>query len=258
MGTEFRYLIYKSSTDNIILCGDFNARCGNLQDSIIDVDEIPSRLIIDTHLNQNGKNLIEFLQECKFLIVNGRVNHDNDDFTCKTSWGCSVVDFVLVPHHCLVHCTSFSVKSCSFIIEQGHLQGLISNRSRVPDHSLLLMNFKINDNDTVVNDDIKTGNFEEKIMKHYNCKNVPDEFLGSFTSQKDLYNLMLEFNVGPESREYLDECYRKFRNIIQDEMNIYLTPKRNNVFSKSRTHNKVWNDNLEFLWVKMRKFEKRS
>ena len=82
------HIIYSSETENIIIAGDFNSRVGNLSDIIEDVDSIPLRNSIDSHINQHGKNMIEFLEESKFVIINGRGDIGSNDFTCKTWFFC--------------------------------------------------------------------------------------------------------------------------------------------------------------------------
>ena len=77
----FTYLsseIYRtiSECDCMIVCGDFNARIGNLSDCIIDVDSIIiSRSSIDKTTNKQGYDLIEFLQEMRMCTLNGRFEH---------------------------------------------------------------------------------------------------------------------------------------------------------------------------------------
>ena len=54
--------VYKYQNEGIMyVCGDFNGRCGDLDDLIRGVDCIPDRKIIDFHLNKYGELLIDFL-----------------------------------------------------------------------------------------------------------------------------------------------------------------------------------------------------
>ena len=70
--------------DNIVLCGDFNARIGALKDYITEVDNLPVRNVIDESVNQHGHSLVDFLHESKFCVMNGRVSNENDAYTCRT------------------------------------------------------------------------------------------------------------------------------------------------------------------------------
>ena len=44
----------------LYICGDFNARCGDIQDFIEGVDNVQIRNVIDDVSNRNGDLLIEF------------------------------------------------------------------------------------------------------------------------------------------------------------------------------------------------------
>ena len=93
----------------IIICGDFNSRIGEESDYIEGVDNIPVRDVIDATSNKHGDHLLEFLIDCNLCIVNGRVGLN--DFTHVSHRGCSVVDYVIVPHEQLSLSTHFSVCS---------------------------------------------------------------------------------------------------------------------------------------------------
>ena len=55
------------------ICGDFSARCGDIQDFIEGVDNLILREEIDDVLNRNGEQLIEFLVDCNLCMIIGRV-----------------------------------------------------------------------------------------------------------------------------------------------------------------------------------------
>ena len=97
---NFIYSSY-NEIDCFILCGDFNARIGALHDYIPNIDNISIRKSIDSHVNNHGKSFIDFLLETNFCILNGRVNPENDCYTCTTSRGSSVVDYDVTAHNTL-------------------------------------------------------------------------------------------------------------------------------------------------------------
>jgi hypothetical protein len=104
--------IYKfSKLGSIILCGDFNARMGNIDDCInntsileeffpstCSVDgSIESRISKDNHCNSYGKLLVELCCGNDLIILNGRTKGDYiGQFTCQTYNGASVVDYTIV------------------------------------------------------------------------------------------------------------------------------------------------------------------
>ena len=62
-----------------LICGDFNARCGNLPD--ISSDSVPKRAAIDLTVNQAGRELTDTLRALQLCILNGRFSNANDGFT---------------------------------------------------------------------------------------------------------------------------------------------------------------------------------
>lgn len=70
----------------VIVCGDFNARCGNLIDYPIG-DNIKNRVVIDTIVNSI---FIGLLKDVGMCIVNGRGKPELDNFTSVSSQGKAV------------------------------------------------------------------------------------------------------------------------------------------------------------------------
>lgn len=63
-------------TDSIFICGNLNARISNILDFDKDLDTIPPRLTIDNVHNQHGSSFLEFLNDCKFCVLNGRFGNN--------------------------------------------------------------------------------------------------------------------------------------------------------------------------------------
>ncbi len=100
--------IYKfSKLGNIVLCGDFYARIGTLDDFVIDTGEILPNPVFttsieprksrDNHVNAYGRLLIELCCGNELIVLNGRTKGDLiGQFTCQTYNGASVVDYAIV------------------------------------------------------------------------------------------------------------------------------------------------------------------
>ena len=131
------YLI--DDVDSIIVCG-----VGELYDHIQETDNLPDRAVIDTTVNQHGTALIAFLKESRLCILNGRENSINNDFTCTTARGRSVVDYVLTDHVTLKDCTNFGVSSALEICNKQNLMNYVGTKSRLPDHALLSFHLHTN------------------------------------------------------------------------------------------------------------------
>jgi exonuclease III len=101
-----------SKRGEVILCGDFNARSGNIQekllesqenfhfDDVINItgDSVPSELTprcnSDKTINNFGKKLVDLVETFGLYILNGRTLGDTKgEKTCYTSRGSSTVDY---------------------------------------------------------------------------------------------------------------------------------------------------------------------
>ena len=113
--------IYKFlNQGKVLLCGDFNARTGNLDDLIFDDRftnienftpiNVPKRTSRDTQVNAYGKSLNELCIGNNLISLNGRTKGDLIGlFTCNTYNGASVVDYVIVSQDLFPFVQSFWV-----------------------------------------------------------------------------------------------------------------------------------------------------
>ena len=113
----------------VMVCGDFNARC----DGLSDVDGEPSRCCVDLVKNGQGELLVDCMRSSGLVFVSGR--QGRDQFTCISSRDRSVVDYCLVSEEELMSIRNFDVKTMSQCEEElcGGEEGY-----RIPDHSILL------------------------------------------------------------------------------------------------------------------------
>ncbi len=134
-----------SEYDHMYFLGDFNARIGESIDYTPDIDiELPKRISIDTIENNHGKSFLEFLNDNKLCVLNGRFDPHNDNYTYVCN-GASVVDYVICPHDIFKHTVDFKVSTPTELVNQHNLHGLIKTKSKMPDHSLLKVSIKISD-----------------------------------------------------------------------------------------------------------------
>ena len=92
--------VYKhNEVENLIICGDFNARIRTKQDCQY-ADNMPSRTAIDLGMNRQGEKLLTFVNDMRGCIINGRINPQSDNYTSTASHkGNAVVDYVVVHQH---------------------------------------------------------------------------------------------------------------------------------------------------------------
>ena len=89
-------------------------------DYIEGVDDVIERDIIDSISNHYGDLLLNFLIDCNFCMLNGRVKGKNE-FTHVSHRGRSVVDYVLIPHEQIINVKSMNVCLMTETVEKIRL-----------------------------------------------------------------------------------------------------------------------------------------
>lgn len=204
------------------ICGDFNARCSDLQDFIAGVDSIPERQVIDFTTNKYGELLCEFLIDSSCCMLNGRNPVlSSNNFTCVRSQGASVVDYCLVPYDDLSEFTEFKVLKVSDLINKcGIIHSLDCNTS-IPDHSILAWKmdtgtmYEVCNNDTV---ETEYTTFDRV---------VPETFLNDCMEQLEEVINGIEHKV--KEQKELDKVYTEFEQILDKEMHLKLNPKKTKI-----------------------------
>lgn len=255
--------MYSTQADAFVICGDFNARCGELSDCIDGIDDVRKRTVIDNVINAHGHALIEFLQEAKFCILNGRVCPENDNYTCITPRGRSVVDYLLVPHDLLNKCVKFQVLPMTDLIQELELQCMLSRHCKVPDHALLIVELCVNvsvtasENGTYSTPSPDTHNTHNRYRK-YNFKRAGPEFTNSELFNLAMLNIINMIEANRESQAEIDLIYDQFREEIIQELNRNVPYHNASKSSKKRWRTKkaFWCTELEVLWKDMHQADK--
>ena len=240
--------VYSLEADAIYLCGDFNSRISNKDDCIGDIDNVPPRVAIDLSMNSHGESVLEFLRDCKCCVLNGRINPDTDNFTSISSRGRAVVDYIITPHDCLETCIDLKVITPSEILSNNPICiDLIGEKSRLPDHSLLMFKFKINaaiefcssENDSGIN-----------LFKR-RPRIFPDNFLSSNMCRMALLELMGNLEGRVITQSNIDNWYGLFCDIMDREMNKNLSRKslsgQGGIHFKVGRNKPYWNAELKKL-----------
>ena len=125
----------------VIVCGDMNARCGNLldyteydfndigivEDVCIPVEHnVKQRISEDTKINHYGRRFIDLCIANDLLIVNGRsVSDPAGSCTCYTYNGSSVVDYVLCSKE-LIDCIDLKVDDINSLSDHCIIRTFLS------------------------------------------------------------------------------------------------------------------------------------
>ena len=120
----------------LILCGDFNARCGEVQEYAVKeygISVLGEREIIDRKKNLSGEMLLNLMGDHDLCMMNGRGRVGCNDFTCVSSKGKSVVDYCLTRIDDKEMILDFEVVTMSKFADICGADVL----TREPDHSLI-------------------------------------------------------------------------------------------------------------------------
>ncbi|VDI48001.1 Hypothetical predicted protein, partial [Mytilus galloprovincialis] len=242
-----------SDCDNILLLGDFNSRIGALSETLCLTDNVPKRDILDKSINQHGHEFVEFLNEAKFCVLNGRFAL-NDNFTSISRKGKAVVDYICVPHDSFNDFRNFKVLTTQDIVDNNNLQGLIGDKSKLPDHSVITCEFKVTHCNLVNN--TESSNQSNTPSRH-RLDRIPLDFMSSDLMRQTLLNLIGQIEHSRETQENVDKIYDNLCNLIIAEMDDKIPKTSSNKSNRRHKHTKpYWNDTLKDLWNAMRMREK--
>ena len=202
------------------IMGDFNARISDVSDYIEGVDNLPCRNVVDFTKNTHGDIFCDFLVNSNCCVLNGRHSISND-FTCISSKGMSVVDYIIVPYEDLSLFSNFEVTRVSEIAPTG------TESRYMPDHSLLSCLFDIS---MLCNKQfISEIPVLKKLVTKYDTNVLPEDFCQntSFIEAVDSKISLFESNFSHQS--IVDDFYNSFSVNIKDEMSKKLPKSVSNV-----------------------------
>lgn len=228
-----------------------------LSDIIGDFDNIPPRQVLDKSVNQHGLDLIEFLNDAKFCVLNGRCSiekAESNNWTSISRRGRAVVDYICVPHDQYTKCTSFKVVSMQSIVDDCVLHGLLGVRSRLPDHSAIITEFT-----TVHSGNVGQSSSAGQEIRHerYKVRTVSDDFMDSYIARLAIINCISRIETCRETQCDMDTIYGNLCEAIKDEMNRNLPKYESRGTNKRyKTRKSYWNGNLSDLWKLLRERER--
>ncbi|CAC5397946.1 unnamed protein product [Mytilus coruscus] len=205
--------IYMSNeNDGIYLIGDFNSRIGSLSETLNDIDNLPKRQPLDKSINQHGHELLDFLNEAKFCLLNGRF--PNDNFTSISKKGKAVVDYICVPQDIYEYLNYFKVLTIQSIVNDNRLLELIGDKSKLPDHSVVMCEFKVTHH-----------GLSYRIKDQTNCQprfkldRIPLDFMASDIRRSAPFEVIDKIERCRETQDNVDKIYDNLCTVILTEMN---------------------------------------
>lgn len=234
-------IIENYSVDDFIVCGDFNARCGTLQD--IEEGDSPSineRKAVDQTTNAYGKELVLSLRALDLCIANGRFNPGDDGFTSVTNKGMSVVDYIISPIKSFRRLSSFKVHDPHKIITDNN----IPIDSSVPDHKLLTVEVAIPLTQGFGSTNSRSSTAKMPTKKI--VKLMPEDYMLNQDPLDSLEALASKLENGilsPSQEVNLNAIYEDFCTIIDNQLDTKQVKGRSGKKNKNSAK-EWWNDEL--------------
>ena len=169
--------------DNFVICGDFNARCSDKPDiQMLDCCDtaIPLRLSIDhSPVNSHGSTILEFLRDCDLCMLNGRFGEVSNKYSCVSTKGASVVDYVFVSTKHFKMFENLHIDSISDLISQNGIEV-----EKFPsDHSILSGSVRLLvPHSTTPNRSKSVNSLQTSATQRLPKVRIPDDFLSNPTS----------------------------------------------------------------------------
>ena len=238
--------VYKYQNEGItVICGDMNSRIGENSDYIEGVDKVPPRVCIDTTENGYGQDFIDFCIDCNMCVLNGRFG-SSDDFTCISTRGRSVVDYIVLPHEHLPLVSDFKVHRVSRIISDCG----IPCPDTMPDHSLL--DCSINFFASIPIAENVQSSADVRRTK-YRVDDFPDTFLRTEQYLQQIQGTISRIEALISEERNLNAACDEFGQMLRAEMDKYnlkcSTRRSNNPTHKSK-RKPYWNTMLQEQWDK--------
>ena len=239
-------IIENYSVEDFVICGDFNARCGNL-DEITEEEShpIPKRVPVDTATNKWGKELIVTMRALDLCIANGRFNATKDGFTSVSNRGMSVVDYIISPIKSFKALSNFRVIDPFQVVTENS----IALDSSMPDHRILTVNFTLN------NLPSHSHRGRKGPAKSVKIKTMPEDYMLNPNTLDKLNSLARELNCStfsPPEAFNLNKVYDEFCTIIDNQLKTKQI-KRGNGSRSRNTGKEWWNDDLGALAKEVRR-----
>ena len=111
--------------DNFMICGDLNARCSDRLDTqMLDHcgNVIPPRLSVDhSPVNSDNFRVSGRLTICGLCMLSSTFGENSNKYTCVSTKGASVVDYVFVPTEHFKMFENFNINYVSDLISQSQI-----------------------------------------------------------------------------------------------------------------------------------------
>ena len=129
------------------------------------------------------------------------------------------------PYDHLYQIESFEIVPCGDFIDKHNLYGLVGDKCKIPDHSILFSTFRVHALSTTDSPEPTTESYvnNESSARIYNgrkfkVRSIPDTFLNDESSNLNLSQLIFEIEKCRNNQNDIDVTYEIMTNMISQEM----------------------------------------
>ena len=244
------YMYYDGNP--VIICGDFNGRIGDKQDCPDDASIRP-RVPVDKISKAYGDIFLDFLNDSNTCIMNGRFDPGRDNYTCISTRGKSVVDYIIAPKLQLQNVHDLSVTTVTDAIERYDLT--MDANTKIPDHSMVNCTVSMSQFYVIRESDCRqrttTANngrprIIEPVHRRYRVNILPTGLFENERSRRILSDMIDRLHTAAINQDQIDNTYQEFIDHIHSEMDCNLeykdyTPGMQKRKKRSKPY---WDDDL--------------
>ena len=242
-----------SDVDTVVICGDFNARVGKKSDLLIVDGDVKPRHVLDLTENVQGNLLLNFVNDIKGCILNGRVTPQFDGYTSISAHkGKAVVDYFICRQSDLSAAVKLEVFTMTELISALDKQSLICDGCRPPDHSLLSLTIE---RSQAVIDHVCGNTLGSKALKKKWLIRYPNEtYMESELVDKVVGELLHDFRNKCKMQQEVNECYDNLVKFVLDEAN--KASRSKGKLRNETSFKPYWDDGLQRMWKNMKECER--
>ena len=239
-----------ASLGTVLLCGDFNARCGCVEE----VEGLGDRQSEDQVINEQGRALLDFTRSLGLCVANGRAG--SGDFTCISSKGCSVVDYCLLFKDDLGVVLNFKVVTMTEFVDAFHADCIVE---RIPDHSALVW-------DLVLDGDVGCSGGEPEDTPGECFGNefryvVPDDYLCD--RKRDIESIVDNLRSYEGDQAHMDSLYDQltglmFSGLHKVKCSLRTSRQKHRWFTKDLMNMRKTFHQSERAWLRTKDKEERK
>ncbi len=199
-----------------MICGDFNSPIRDNTDYIEGVDDLPERNMHDFECNPYCDKFLDFLINANCCVLNGRAGvYAQDNYTCVSSKGKSVMDYCIVPYESLHLFSQFKVHLALDMFNEACSLGNIDPVHSIPDHSLLTWVMDGCETFTSINNGDHNGDNFSVLFTKFDTSDIPYNFMLSEESITAIDQALEKLEQSQFTQVNIDDIFGNFCDTVK-------------------------------------------